>query len=82
MCGIAGIIGLARVNPRAVEAMTERLVHRGPDPNPSTCAPPYSVVALRALPRGLLRGARPPPPVATSPVQGEAGTPRPQAIAL
>ncbi len=31
MCGIAGIIGLARVNPRAVEAMIERLVHRGPD---------------------------------------------------
>ena len=31
MGGIAGIIGLARVNPRAVEAMTERLVHRGPD---------------------------------------------------
>jgi asparagine synthase (glutamine-hydrolysing) len=31
MCGIAGIIAKRPVNPQAVEAMTRRLAHRGPD---------------------------------------------------
>ena len=31
MCGIAGIVGNRRVNARAVEAMMELMVHRGPD---------------------------------------------------
>ncbi len=31
MCGIAGIIGLAPVNEEAVKAMTNLMIHRGPD---------------------------------------------------
>ncbi|MBO34253.1 MAG: asparagine synthase (glutamine-hydrolyzing) [Rhodospirillaceae bacterium] len=31
MCGIAGIIGTSRINPRAVEEMAEIQAHRGPD---------------------------------------------------
>ncbi|EME69341.1 asparagine synthase [Paramagnetospirillum caucaseum] len=31
MCGIAGIIAKRPVNPQAVEAMTRKLAHRGPD---------------------------------------------------
>jgi len=31
MCGIAGIIGARAVNPNAVQAMTDLMVHRGPD---------------------------------------------------
>ena len=31
MCGITGIIAKRAFNPAALEAMTARLVHRGPD---------------------------------------------------
>ena len=31
MCGIAGIVAKLRVNPSAVQAMTDRMEHRGPD---------------------------------------------------
>lgn len=31
MCGIAGIIGNRKINPRAVKEMTDLMAHRGPD---------------------------------------------------